>query len=81
MSATADLARKAGATIGDKASELWWTFLVRGGIALLLPVRWQLNHACHNLTLWVGLPEAEDCPQPSAGVDLRRDGVRAVRWQ
>ena len=34
----ADLARKAGATIGDKASELWWTFLVRGGIALLLGI-------------------------------------------
>jgi len=34
----AELARKAGATIGDKASDLWWTFLVRGGIALLAGV-------------------------------------------
>jgi uncharacterized membrane protein HdeD (DUF308 family) len=31
-----ELAQKARATIGKKASELWWTFLVRGGIALLL---------------------------------------------
>ncbi len=34
----AEIARKAGATIGDKASDLWWTFLVRGGIALLLGI-------------------------------------------
>ena len=34
----AELARRAGTTIGDKASDLWWTFLVRGGIALLLGI-------------------------------------------
>ncbi|WP_431301072.1 HdeD family acid-resistance protein [Tabrizicola sp. BL-A-41-H6] len=34
----AELAQKARATIGKKASELWWTFFVRGGIALLLGI-------------------------------------------
>lgn len=34
----AELAQKARATIGKKASDLWWTFLVRGGIALLLGI-------------------------------------------
>jgi uncharacterized membrane protein HdeD (DUF308 family) len=34
----AELAQKAGAAIGSKASDLWWTFLVRGGIALLLGI-------------------------------------------
>jgi uncharacterized membrane protein HdeD (DUF308 family) len=33
-----ELRQKAGAAIGDKASDLWWTFLVRGGIALLLGI-------------------------------------------
>ena len=33
-----ELAQKARATIGKKASELWWTFFVRGGIALLLGI-------------------------------------------
>ena len=30
-----ELAQKARAAIGRKASELWWTFLVRGGLVLL----------------------------------------------
>ena len=34
----AELGQKARATIGKKASDLWWTFLVRGGIALLLGI-------------------------------------------
>lgn len=34
----AELAQKAGAVIGNKASDLWWTFLVRGWIALLLGI-------------------------------------------
>jgi uncharacterized membrane protein HdeD (DUF308 family) len=34
----AEFARKEGATIGDKASDLWWTFLARGLIALFLGI-------------------------------------------
>lgn len=34
----AEMAQKAGAAIGNKMSDLWWTFLIRGGVALLLGI-------------------------------------------
>lgn len=33
-----ELAKKAGSMIGERASDLWWPFLVRGGIALFLGI-------------------------------------------